>query len=109
MVVSLLTRIVFSSIFHSSAIKYGKKIRYRAGFKIPKDPRIIQGEQLNNVALTLGVGMPLVLKQGAISFINLSLELGKINSNNSIDETYARIGVGFTLNDKRWFLKRKLN
>lgn len=94
---------------NGAAIKYRQKIRYRIGFKIAKDPRIIQGEQLNNTALTLGLGLPLLLKQGAISFINLSLELGKLNSNNSIDETYGRIGLGFTLNDKRWFLKRKLN
>ncbi len=93
---------------NGAAIKYRKKIRYRIGFKVAKDPRIIQGEQLNNIALNLGLGLPLVLRRG-VSMINLSLELGKINSNNSIDETYGRVGVGFTLNDNSWFLKRKLN
>lgn len=89
-------------------IKYRKRIRYRIGLKFETDPRFIQGEQLNTSALQLGLGLPLVLPRGRVSLINLSLELGTINSN-SIDETYGRIGVGFTLNDNQWFLKRKLN
>jgi len=96
----------------ANAIKYGKRIRYRAGLRIAKDPRFIgtgtQREQLNNVALNLGLGLPLILKRG-VSMVNLSFELGKLTSENSINETYGRIGVGFTLNDNSWFLKRKLN
>lgn len=92
----------------ANAIDYGKRIRYRVGLKVAKDPRIINEEQLNNVSLSLGMGLPLILKRG-VSMVNLSFELGRLTSNNSIDETYGRLGVGFTLNDNSWFLKRKIN
>lgn len=93
----------------ATAIKYRQRIRYRIGLKFGSDPRIIQGEQLKTAALTIGAGLPLILPRGKVSLINLSLELGKINSNNSIDATYGRLGLGFTLNDNTWFLKRKIN
>ncbi|MBT8219049.1 MAG: hypothetical protein KJP00_04460 [Bacteroidia bacterium] len=93
----------------ANAIKYRQRIRYRIGLKFATDPRIIQGEQLKTAAVTLGAGLPLILPRGKVSLINLSLEIGKINSNNSIDAAYGRLSVGFTLNDNTWFLKRKIN
>ncbi|MEL6923322.1 MAG: hypothetical protein AAFO94_04675, partial [Bacteroidota bacterium] len=93
---------------YSSYNKAWKRVRYRAGFFYQQDPRVVN-EQLSSIGVTLGVGVPVVLERGQVSFIDLSLELGRFGSDSSIKETYARLTAGFSLNDNTWFYKRKFD
>ena len=85
---------------------YSKRIRYRAGFIYENDYRVI-GTNLKNIGITLGVGLPIRLPRQQVSAVNLSLELGSFGVEDYITENYAKLNVGFTLNDNLWFFKRK--
>ena len=91
---------------------YLKKIRYRAGFFYGTDPRGGGGdlnEQLTDVGITFGFGLPIILKQQA-SFVNIAFEIGKFGTDTStLSENYFKTTVGFTLNNNQWFYKRKFN
>jgi len=88
---------------------YFKKIRYRFGAFYLNDPRSVVGDQIRRYGLTLGFGMPVVRPQQELAFVNLGVELGKIGLSEALDRTYFKINLGFTLNDKYWFFKRKFN
>lgn len=83
---------------------YLQRIRYRAGFYYRNDQRL---EDLNQYALTFGLGLPVVLPQRKTSFVHLAFELGKFDTSNGIDENFVKMSLGFTLNDSGWFYKRK--
>jgi len=86
---------------------YGKRIRYRLGAYYRQDPRIVNGENLDDLGFSFGFGFPIVMPRQQTSFVNAAFELGKLGANSPIDETYVRITVGFTLNDNTWFYKRR--
>ena len=83
---------------------YLKRMRYRVGGFYKDDPRL---SELKNYALTLGVGLPVILPRGQTSFVNLAFELGRFHTDNQINENYVKMSLGFTLNDGTWFYKRK--
>ena len=82
-------------------------MRYRAGAYYRQDPRTSTGTDFNDIGITLGLGMPVILPRQQASFVNLALEIGKIGTNSPIEETYFRFTAGFTLNDNSWFYKRR--
>lgn len=86
---------------------YSKRIRLRLGGYFRQDARVIDGKGLDDLGLTLGFGFPITLPRQQTSFVNTAFELGKIGSGTSIEETYFRITVGFTMNDNTWFYKRR--
>jgi long-subunit fatty acid transport protein len=92
---------------YKSFTSFAKRITYRAGIKYEETGLIINSESINDMGLTLGLGIPL---RGTFSNINIGFELGKKGTTaaNLIQENYANISVGFSLNDK-WFEKRKFN
>jgi len=81
----------------SSYNSFTKRIRYRLGVFYGQDHRSIGGEQIKQVGVTLGFGLPLVLPRQQVSFVNLAIELGQNGANTTIKETYGRLTVGFTL------------
>jgi hypothetical protein len=91
---------------------YYKKIRYRAGLVVGKDPRIIENrenqDQLSKFGLNLGFGLPIVISRQA-SFINLGVEYGHLGGDVPIKENFVAFNVGVTLNNNLWFYKRKFN
>lgn len=89
--------------------RYTDIMRYRLGFHYGADPRVVDGEQLTNYGVTLGLGFKLKLPRGMPSFMNLGLEAGQLTAPNSLSENYYRINLGFTLNDNSWFYKQKFN
>ncbi len=94
----------------SSYNKYMQRVRYRLGAFYDKDPRADEfGEQLSVFGITIGTGMPIILPRGQTAFFNLGLELGKFGTSNSLNESYMKLNLGFTLNDNLWFYKRKFN
>lgn len=93
---------------YTSYNNYAKRMRYRAGGYFRQDPRSVEdGKRLNDVGLTLGFGFPIVLPRQQTSFVNAAFELGKLGAGSAIEETYARITIGFTMNDNTWFYKRR--
>ncbi len=87
---------------------YGRRMRYRIGAFYGTDPRSDEFNiQLTNYGITLGLGFPIILPRQQTSFVNVAFELGRFGSDDSLQETYGRMTVGFTLNDNRWFFKRK--
>lgn len=83
---------------------YWQRVRYRAGLYFGQDPRL---EDLKKSALTLGLGLPVILPRQKTSFVNIGLEFGRLNTKDGIKESFVKLAVGFTLNDTSWFFKRK--
>ncbi|MEM9820342.1 MAG: hypothetical protein AAF985_04700 [Bacteroidota bacterium] len=85
--------------------RYFEKVAYRYGLFYGKDPR---GLDINlvNYGVTFGMGMPIILKNQT-SFVNWSVEIGQLGASNALRETYVNFTLGFTLNNRNWFLKRK--
>jgi hypothetical protein len=90
---------------YNSFSSYVKRIVYRGGLKYEKTGLVVNGESINDVGLTLGLGLPI---SGTLSNVNIGFELGKkgTTSSNLVQENYANISIGFSLNDK-WFVQRK--
>jgi hypothetical protein len=90
---------------YNSFSSYAKRIVYRGGLKYEKTGLVVNGESINDVGFTLGIGLPI---SGELSNVNIGFELGKrgTTSSNLVQENYANISVGFSLNDK-WFVQRK--
>jgi hypothetical protein len=86
---------------------YSRRMKYRFGAYFKKDPRVVAGKQIDDLGVSIGLGMPITLPRQGTSFVNWSLELGKLGKSTPITETYARLTVGFTLNDNSWFFKRR--
>lgn len=91
---------------------YLKRVVYRAGLRYDKSGLEVNNKEINNFGITFGVGLPL---SGAtfdtyFSNLNLGFELGRRGTTdaNLIEESYLKINVGLSLND-RWFQKRKIN
>ncbi len=90
---------------YNSFTDYFKKVTYRAGLKYEKSGLVINGENINDMAFTVGAGLPLA---GTFSNINLGAEIGRrgTTSQGLIQENYANFTVGLSFND-RWFVKRR--
>jgi len=90
----------------SSISNYFNKIRYRAGFRIAKDPRVFN-DQLNLFEINAGVGLPFIVSR-EVSFLHLGFTYGQLSGTNApISERFFRINFGFTFIDNTWFVKRR--
>lgn len=93
-----------------NSIHYRDLIDYRVGLRYNKTQYKYNNNQINDMALSVGVGLPLSTSafSGSFSKINITAELGQMGSMESklIRERYVNLNVGFTLND-RWFQRRK--
>jgi long-subunit fatty acid transport protein len=92
---------------YNSYSNYAKRIVYRGGLKYDKTGLVVNSESINDLGVNLGVGLPIT---GSFSNVNVGFEFGKrgTTSSNLVQENYATISVGFSLNE-RWFEKRKFN
>ncbi|MEZ7500023.1 hypothetical protein QO200_14890 [Flavobacterium sp. Arc3] len=90
---------------YNSFSSYGKRIVYRGGLKYEKTGLVVSGESINDIGFTLGLGLPIT---GTISNVNIGFEMGKKGTTSAglVQENYANISIGFSLNDK-WFVQRK--
>jgi len=90
--------------------KYWSRVRYKAGYYYAQDPRSDEfNEQLTETGVTIGMTLPVVLPRGQKSWFNLAVTGGKFGTDGSLNETFIRANLGFTLNDNLWFYKRKFN
>lgn len=84
-----------------------QRVNYRLGARYNQDYIQLRNQQLNDIAITCGLGIPL---RKSSSRIDLSIEGGKYGTLKSglIRENYLRVRVGFSLQDI-WFQIRKFN
>jgi hypothetical protein len=84
---------------------YFDKVAYRAGFSFENYYLIFGDQQLNDLGISFGVGLPIYR---SLSMVNVSAQLGKRGkmSNTLIREYYAHLTVSVNLYDM-WFIKRK--
>jgi hypothetical protein len=91
-----------------TSTKFFKRAIYRAGFNYATSPysHIIDGTQLKDVNISMGVSLPL----RNLSSLNIGYTAGRrgTKNNGGILENYNRISIGFTLNDS-WFQKQKID
>jgi hypothetical protein len=94
----------------NSFTSYFSKITYRAGFKYEKTGLVLNGQDINDYAITFGAGLPLSSVVGSVgsSSLNIGAEIGRRGTTAAglVQENYVNIFVSLSLNDK-WFIKRK--
>lgn len=86
--------------------KYYQKVVYRGGLRFTKTGTVIDSEEIDDKAITLGFGLPI---PGGVSNVNLGLEFGQkgTTAKGLVQENYFTFAVSFSLNDK-WFGQRKI-
>lgn len=84
---------------------YLKNIEYRFGLNYNKSYVNILSENINQMSVSFGMGLPM---PKSASTINLAVELGKRGTLNKglIEERFIGVYAGFNFCDK-WFIKRK--
>ena len=95
-----------------TSARYLNQVDYRLGFRYNKTALKYHGNQIDDMAVTVGLGLPLPQTNFGRTFsqINISAEFGQQGTikNNLIRERYININLGFTINDA-WFLRRNLD
>ncbi|HXC06048.1 MAG TPA: hypothetical protein VNZ86_14925, partial [Bacteroidia bacterium] len=103
---------------------YFNIVRYRMGVRYNQTYLDLEGTQLVEAGFSFGVALPVAIggvkhrfdlrQMGGLrreySVVNISAEIGQrgTTTNGLIKETYGRIVLGFTIND-RWFQRFKYN
>jgi hypothetical protein len=93
--------------------KFLEKVRYRAGFYQYQLPYSFNGQQLKDIGITAGFGIP-ILAVRSLSSVNFGFSAGKRETSQtaSFNEKYLGISFGVTIAPalfERWFVKRKLD
>ena len=88
-----------------TAIKYYQRIRYRLAAKYEESYMKINNNQLKDIGITFGVGLPMKRSK---STLNLSLDMGKhaTFAGDVLTQSYFRLNIDLSLHDV-WFIKRK--
>ncbi len=92
-----------------TSFKYWNIVDYRLGFRYNQTQLKYNNQNINDMAVTVGLGLPLPETNFGLTFsrINISAEFGQQGSlsNNLVRERYVNLNLGFTLNDT-WFRRR---
>lgn len=83
---------------------YLSRVTYRAGLRYEKTGLVVNGESINDMGVSLGLGLPLL----GGSNLNIGAEYGQRGTTtaNLVKENYFNIMVSLSISD-RWFVKRK--
>lgn len=89
---------------------YFSLVDYRLGFSYNKTYININNNDIKQMAITFGLGLPLPSTRSTFYKVNFGAELGQRGTLNNglVRERYANLYIGFTLNDK-WFNKVKFD
>jgi hypothetical protein len=90
---------------------YFKRVDYRFGLSYDKTYIQLGGQDIKQMAVTFGLGLPLSsYTRSSFYKMNFSAELGKrgTTDNGLLRENYLNLHLGFTLNDK-WFNRFKFD
>ncbi len=90
-----------------STSNYLKRITYRLGFNYQQTPYVANNQDINDFGINFGVTLPL----RNLSRLNLGFKVGQrgTTDNNLIKENYFRAFLGVTVNDNKWFIRRKFD
>lgn len=88
--------------------KYFNQVAYRVGFNSTQTPFYIKNQQINDRSFSLGMTLP--MGRVSSSFVTITSVLGRrgVTGNSLIQENYAKIVLGFSMN-QRWFEKLKID
>lgn len=107
----MVPRYTFQSLERSN--QYWNIVEYRIGGYWRQTPYMINGEQIEDIGLSIGAGIPLRQRNLGPGEVKMtSLNIGIIagqrgtTANNLIQERYLKLFLGITFNDK-WFIKYK--
>lgn len=96
----------------ATSFRYWNVVDYRLGFRYNQTPIRFNNQNINDMAVTVGLGLPLPETNFGRTFsrINISAEFGQQGTlnNNLVRERYININLGFTINDS-WFIRRSLD
>jgi len=86
---------------------YFNRVTYRAGLRYDVTGLTVNNKEINNFGITFGLGLPLGTN---FSNLNLGFELGRRGTTDQglVEESYLKINIGLSLNDK-WFMKKRIN
>ena len=95
----------------SSINKYFARVEYRLGFNYDKTYIQMNNQDVKQMAITAGLGLPMSATRGVFYKANITAELGQRGSlsNGLLQERYINFHVGFTLNDSSWFRRFKFD
>jgi len=95
----------FEKVKNRYALKYGERINYRLGARYESGYQRIDGELIDDLSLSFGIGLPIQISN---SYLNLNLTAGQRGTiqKGLIRERYLEFGVSFSFHD-RWFVKQK--
>ncbi len=90
-----------------SASNYLKRITYRLGFNYQQTPYKVNNTDITDFGINFGVTLPL----RNLSRLNLAFKVGQrgTTDDNLIRETYFKAYLGLTVNDNKWFIRRKFD
>lgn len=90
---------------------YFKRVDYRLGFTYDKTYVQMNNQDVKQMAVTFGLGLPLAsYARSSFYKMNVAAEIGKRGkvANGMIQEGYVNLSLGFMLNDK-WFQRFKFD
>jgi hypothetical protein len=89
---------------------YFNRVEYRMGVMYDKTYIRLQNQDIKQMAVTFGLGLPLASSRTSVYRLNLTTEIGKRGSmtNGLLQENYLNLHLGFTLNDT-WFRRYKFD
>lgn len=89
---------------------YFNRVDYRLGFAYDKTYIKVNDQDIKQMAVTFGLGLPLGYTRFAISKLNFTTELGRRGTltNGLVQENYINFHLGITLNDT-WFKRFKFD
>src|SRR5690606_6317707 len=95
-----------------TSVRYWNQVDYRLGFRYNQTPILYRNNRVNDMAVSVGVGLPLPETNFGRTFsqINISAEFGQQGSlkHSLVRERYININFAFTINDS-WFIRRSLD
>lgn len=82
------------------------RVTYRLGASYENTPYVLEGSRVNDFGINFGGSVPV-----GISSLDMGFRFGKRGSLsiNNIKESYFRLQIGLTFNDRLWFIKRKFD
>ncbi|GJM27501.1 MAG: membrane protein [Cyclobacteriaceae bacterium] len=90
-----------------SVSNYLNRITYMMGINYQKTPYLVNDQEINDFGINFGVTLPL----RNLSRLSLAFQVGQRGSkdNDLIQERYFKAHLGITVNDNKWFIRRKFD
>lgn len=96
----------------NSISSYWDRVTYRAGFRSENTGLLVKTtgdfSEVKDFGINVGVGLPLPRQ---LSNVNVGFEYGQrgTTNNNLIKENYINLRLSLSLNDLKWFIKRRID